>query len=80
MSEATAPPRKFAVIAAFAALYLIWGSTYLGIRFAIGSIPPLLLAGTRFFLAGLIMFAIARWQGEPRSSFAEWRTALVIGT
>ena len=49
MSEASAPPRKLALIAAFAALYLIWGSTYLGIRFAIESIPPLLMAGTRFF-------------------------------
>jgi drug/metabolite transporter (DMT)-like permease len=79
VSEATAPPRKLAVIAAFAALYLIWGSTYLGIRFAIDSIPPLLMAGARFLLAGIIMYAIARWQGAPRSSFAQWRTALVIG-
>ena len=59
MSEATAPPRKLALIAAFAALYLIWGSTYLGIRLAIESIPPLLMAGTRFFLAGIIMYVIA---------------------
>ncbi len=79
MSEAPAPPRKFALIAAFAALYLIWGSTYLGIRFAIESIPPLLMAGTRFFLAGMIMYVIALWQGAPRSSFAEWRTAFIVG-
>jgi drug/metabolite transporter (DMT)-like permease len=58
VSDAPAPPRKFVIIAAFAALYLIWGSTYLGIRFAIESIPPLLMAGTRFFLAGVIMFVI----------------------
>src|SRR6185436_6263598 len=55
-----AEPRKFKIIAAFAALYLIWGSTYLGILFAIQSVPPFLMAGARFFLAGLIMFAIAR--------------------
>jgi drug/metabolite transporter (DMT)-like permease len=67
------------IVAAFAALYLIWGSTYLGIRFAIESIPPLLMAGTRFFLAGAIMYVIARWQGAPKSSFAEWRVAFVIG-
>jgi drug/metabolite transporter (DMT)-like permease len=79
VSEAIPAPRKIAVLAAFAALYLIWGSTYLGIRFAINSIPPLLMAGTRFFLAGIILYAIARWQGAPRSSFAEWRTALIIG-
>ena len=72
-------PPKFAILAAFAALYLIWGSTYLGIRFAIETIPPLLMAGTRFLLAGFIMYAIARWQGAPHGSFANWRTALIIG-
>ncbi|MBA3961874.1 MAG: EamA family transporter [Chthoniobacterales bacterium] len=79
MSASPAAPRRFAVVAAFAALYLIWGSTYLGIRFAIASIPPLLMAGTRFFLAGLIMYAIAGWQGTRKSSLREWRTAFVIG-
>jgi drug/metabolite transporter (DMT)-like permease len=77
--EASAPPRKVALITAFAALYLIWGSTYLGIRLAIESIPPLLMAGTRFFLAGIVMFVIAVWQGAPRASIAEWRTALIVG-
>src|SRR5437016_2287577 len=72
-------PRKFLVISAFAALYVIWGSTYLGILFAIQSIPPFLMAGARFLLAGLIMFAIARTQGPLRSTSAEWRTALVVG-
>jgi drug/metabolite transporter (DMT)-like permease len=79
VSDAATPPRRLAIILAFAALYLVWGSTYLGIRFAIESIPPLLMAGARFFLAGVIMYAIARWQGAPKSSFAEWRTAFVIG-
>ncbi|MBA3830896.1 MAG: EamA family transporter [Chthoniobacterales bacterium] len=79
MSAPPPAPRRFALIAAFAALYIIWGSTYLGIRFAIESIPPLLMAGARFFLAGIIMYAIARWQGAEKSSFAEWRTAFVIG-
>jgi drug/metabolite transporter (DMT)-like permease len=74
-----APPR-LAIIAAFAALYLIWGSTYLGIRLAIESIPPLLMAGVRFFLAGIVMYVIAHWQGAPKSSFAEWRTALIVGS
>ena len=47
--------QKSEFIVAFAALYLVWGSTYLGIRFAIETIPPFLMAGTRFLLAGLIM-------------------------
>ena len=79
MSGPPPAPRKFAILAAFAALYIIWGSTYLGIRFAIASIPPLLMAGTRFFFAGIIMYAIARWQGAPRSSFPEWRDAAIVG-
>ena len=72
-------PSRLIILAAFAALYLIWGSTYLGIRFAIETIPPLLMAGARFLLAGLIMYAIARTQGAPRGSLANWRTALIIG-
>jgi drug/metabolite transporter (DMT)-like permease len=73
------PPNKFLILAAFAALYLIWGSTYLAILFAIETIPPLLMAGTRFLLAGFIMYAIARGQGAPHGSLANWRTALIIG-
>ena len=74
-----AASRKFWIIVAFAALYLIWGSTYLGIRFAIETIPPFLMAGTRFLIAGLIMYAIAWSQGIARSSWANWRTSLIIG-
>jgi drug/metabolite transporter (DMT)-like permease len=74
-----AAPKRIWIIVAFAALYIIWGSTYLGIRFAIETIPPFLMAGTRFFLAGLIMYAIARAQDARRSTWAEWRTALIVG-
>jgi drug/metabolite transporter (DMT)-like permease len=72
-------PRRIEIIAAFAALYVIWGSTYLAIFFAIQSIPPFLMAGTRFFLAGLIMLAIARLQGPLRSTWLDWKTSLVVG-
>jgi drug/metabolite transporter (DMT)-like permease len=74
-----AEPRKIKILIAFAALYLIWGSTYLGILFAIQSIPPFLMAGARFFLAGLIMFAIARTQGPLKSTWSEWRTSIIVG-
>jgi drug/metabolite transporter (DMT)-like permease len=74
-----AAPTRIRIIVAFAALYLIWGSTFLGIRFAIETIPPFLMAGARFLLAGLIMYAIAWWQGIGRSSWANWRTSLIIG-
>ena len=80
MTVAPSPaPRKLALLVAFAALYVIWGSTYLGIRLAIETIPPFLMAGARFLCAGVIMYAIALAQGGPRSSFAQWRSALVIG-
>ncbi len=74
-----AAPKRSLVIIAFAALYLIWGSTYLGIRFAIETIPPFVMAGARFVLAGLIMYAIAWSQGISKSSWANWRTSLIIG-
>jgi len=72
-------PNRIQILIAFAALYLIWGSTYLGILLAIQSIPPFLMAGARFFLAGLIMFAIARTQGPLRSTWSEWRTSIIVG-
>src|SRR4030095_1995395 len=74
-----AAPKKTLVIIAFAALYLIWGSTFLGIRFAIETIPPFLMAGARFLIAGVIMYAIAWSQGITKSSWANWRTSLIIG-
>jgi drug/metabolite transporter (DMT)-like permease len=67
------------VIIAFAALYIIWGSTYLGIFYAIQSIPPFLMAGSRFFFAGLIMYTIARLQGAGRPSAISWKSSLIIG-
>src|SRR5438309_8170905 len=72
-------PTRIWIIVAFAALYLIWGSTYLGIRFAIETIPPFLMAGARFLLAGAIMYAIAGSQGIGKASWANWRTSLIIG-
>src|SRR2546430_7891547 len=72
-------PKRTLVIIAFAALYLIWGSTYLGIKFSIETIPPFLMAGTRFVLAGIIMYAIAWSQGIGESNRRNWRTSLIIG-
>ncbi len=79
ISAPMAASKRTLVIIAFAALYVIWGSTYLGIRFAIETIPPFLMAGGRFVLAGLIMYVIAWSQGISKSSWANWRTSLIIG-
>jgi drug/metabolite transporter (DMT)-like permease len=75
-----AQPKRLSIIIAFAALYVIWGSTYLAILFAIRSMPPLLMAGSRFVLAGLILYSFAaNGRQQHRFSFAEWRTALIVG-
>src|SRR5438876_11882598 len=74
-----AAPTKIRIIIAFGALYLIWGSTFLGIRFAIETIPPFLMAGARFVAAGLIMYVIAWSQGIGKSTWANWRTSFIIG-
>lgn len=75
---------RWLIYAAFAAVYLIWGSTYLGIKYAIESLPPFLMAGTRFLVAGAALYAWAWVRGE-RSGAAEhprralWRTAFIVG-
>ena len=68
------------VAAAFAAVYVIWGSTYLAIRFAIETLPPFLMAGTRFLTAGVLIYTFARLRGRARPTRAQWISALVIGT
>jgi drug/metabolite transporter (DMT)-like permease len=79
-SESAPRSARAAVILAFASVYLIWGSTYLAIRYAIETLPPFLMAATRFLSAGTILFAWARLNGDGiGSSFAQWRRAFVIG-
>jgi drug/metabolite transporter (DMT)-like permease len=68
------------LIMSFAAVYTIWGSTYLGIRFAVESIPPFLMAGSRHLVAGIALFAFARLRGAAPPSRVEWRDAAIAGT
>ena len=68
------------VALALSAVYLIWGSTYLAIRFALeGGFPPFLLGGIRFLVAGGLMFAVLRWRGVPAPTRAQWGNAAVMG-
>ncbi len=76
--DAVRPP-TWLVLAAFAAVYLIWGSTYLGIRMAIDSFPPLLMSGGRFLIAGLALYFIIRLRGALRPSLLHWRDATIVG-
>src|SRR5262245_42863951 len=60
-------------------LYVVWGSTYLGIRVAVETIPPFLMAGSRFLIAGTILYIWARVNGVPRPPGSQWRIAAVAG-
>jgi drug/metabolite transporter (DMT)-like permease len=77
-SRGASAPRAH-VVSAFAAVYLIWGSTYLAIRYAVMTIPPFLMGGTRFLLAGLILYAWTRVRGTAAPTRAQWGAALVTG-
>lgn len=69
------------MIAAFAAVYLIWGSTYLAIKYAIETIPTFLMAGVRFTIAGAVLYAISMFTKDyARPKLVEWRTSLIMGT
>src|SRR5262249_29167697 len=72
-------PSKARIVLAFAAVYLIWGSTYLGIRYAIATLPPLLMAGVRFVTAGAILFTYARKRGAALPKRRHIGPAFIIG-
>jgi drug/metabolite transporter (DMT)-like permease len=73
------PPSSIRIVLAFLAIYLIWGSTYLAIRFAIETIPPFLMAATRFIVPGGLLFAALRLRGTPAPTLLHWRSAAIIG-
>ncbi len=66
------------VLLAFAAIYVLWGSTYLAIRIAVQQVPPLFAAGVRFFLAGTLLYAVMRFCGRPRPAGKEWGSLIGI--
>lgn len=72
-------PTRTALILAFAAIYLIWGSTYLGIRIAVETMPPFLMAAARFLLAGGVLFAFLKMRGAAWPTTRQWRINTVIG-
>jgi drug/metabolite transporter (DMT)-like permease len=76
----SARPAAWKLLLAFAIIYLVWGSTYLAIRIGVREIPPFLMAGARFTVAGLVMWAWMRLTGTPSPTLREWRGATVLGT
>jgi drug/metabolite transporter (DMT)-like permease len=67
------------VIAAFAAVYIVWGSTYLAIRYAVETMPPFLMAGVRFLISGAVLYLWARRRGSPTPTAPQWRDATIAG-
>ncbi|UCC49335.1 MAG: EamA family transporter [Gemmatimonadota bacterium] len=71
---------RLGLLAGFAAIYMIWGSTYLAIRFAVETLPPFLMTGVRFLMAGTLMYGWARLRGVGRPSRSHWAAAALVGT
>ena len=67
------------IIAAFASIYLVWGSTYLAIMYAVETIPPFIMGGARFLISGTMLYAWARYKGGPKPTRLHWRNAVIAG-
>jgi drug/metabolite transporter (DMT)-like permease len=86
MSDAACPPqapaaeKRWLVPLSLFALYVIWGSTYLAIRYALVSYPPFLLAAIRFAIAGVLLFTVLVVRGTPLPTRRQWRNAAIVGT
>ncbi len=78
MSLHSHPPR-WQLALAFASLYVIWGSTYLAIKVAIETMPPFLMASSRFLVAGMLLYGFARWRGLGRPTLSQWKNAAIVG-
>jgi len=72
-------PSSLAIWGAMLAVYVVWGSTYLAIRFAVETMPPFLMAGVRFLIPGALLYIWQRRAGAPPPTRIEWRSAAIIG-
>ncbi len=77
-STGIAPPGRAALLLAFLCIYVVWGSTYLAIRYAVETIPPLVVAGFRHIIAGVVLLSWAYSRGY-RPTWREWRASVVLG-
>ncbi len=78
---AATPPRGGLVVLALFLVYVVWGSTYLAIRFALegGALPLTMVSGARFIVAGGLMYAVLRWRGVPAPTRAQWKNVAFMG-
>ena len=72
-------PAQAKLVIAFATVYILWGSTFLAIRWAVASLPPFLMAGTRHLIAGAVLYPLARLRGGERPTQANWSAATLVG-
>src|SRR5215471_21430946 len=77
--EANPVRERIGILLSLLALYIVWGSTYLGMRIALEGFPPFLLAGLRFLIAGSILYAVLRVRGVPPPGRKEWAAGIVLG-
>src|SRR2546425_5357678 len=70
---------RAAVVVSFLSIYLIWGSTYLAIRYAVQTIPPFIMGGLRFVVSGALLYAWSRYRGAERPTRIHWRNAIIAG-
>jgi drug/metabolite transporter (DMT)-like permease len=76
--EAASKPAAWKVLLAFAVIYFVWGSTFLAIRVGVREVPPFLLAGIRFLIAGLALYGWMRVKGTPSPAFREWAAVSLL--
>jgi len=80
VTSPSARPARWKILLAFSAIYFVWGSTYLAIRVGVLQMPPFLMAGIRFTIAGLALWAWMRLRGTPSLTWPEWRAAALLGS
>ncbi|MBL0173349.1 MAG: drug/metabolite exporter YedA [Gemmatimonadaceae bacterium] len=78
-ASAPAPASRNRLVLGFLVIYVVWGSTYLAIRWGVETIPPFVMGGVRFLIAGGLLYGFSRWRGAAAPSAIEWRNSAIIG-
>jgi drug/metabolite transporter (DMT)-like permease len=79
MNGTQKPARRLHILIAFASIYIVWGSTYLAIRYALETLPPFLMLGARFIVSGIILVVWSRMRGNPNPTPKQWRNGAIAG-
>lgn len=68
------------LVIAFAVIYVVWGSTYLGMAIALETMPPFMMAATRYMVAGALLIGVRRWFGDRLPTRRQWGSAAIVGS